>query len=313
MGLAAVLALSGCSSAQYGYDDVYDHEYLVSVQPAAAVEKAPETTRQGKDYGKYDAYDEEGYTTYNRRPYSGSYSSRISRFYGPSLSISYFSGCHSPSLYGYGGYSSYYGYNPFYTPYYGYTSYYHDPYYWHIQHYHGYNNWYNPYGPYCNNYGYNSYYGYNPYYGHNPYYPNYGYDYTPNNTPTHYGPRPNYSGFSQSAQPSNSGGQGTGGLQEVEFDNGIKLNTIRKNTEDASPATPQQNETPVVEPKPRYTQPRTNSQPRINTVPRTTTQPRTIQQPQSQPRTVPSSPSQSQPKTKPSNTGGVRVKTISKD
>jgi len=151
--VAIVFALSGCTSAQYGYDDVYDSDYPVyaSVNKDKPADDYYEDNASNRDYGNYDSYDEDGYDDYGQNYNSGSYSSRIKRFYGPSISISYYSGFYTP--YYYGGYNSYNYYNPWYSPYYGWNSYYNqDPYWYHIHHYHGYHN-YNPW------YGYNFGYG----------------------------------------------------------------------------------------------------------------------------------------------------------
>ena len=317
-----VFAVASCTSVQYGYDDVYDEEY-----PAyASVNKYDGSDKTDKSYNDAKGYEEEDYEYYGRN-YGGnnsnqSYSSQLDRFYGPSISISYYSGLYNPhSYYGYNSYNyghpSYgYGHNPFY----------YDPYDWHVNTYHG-NFWGNPWNNYYYpplNYGYG--YGnshcpsaYNPYYYGGGSYEPISY------TPVHYGPRPNYAGASGNAAQQNASSViDNDGNQVITFDNGVQVRSIKKDNYESQPRPSNNNAgntnstNTTTSPKPRsYTSPKpvySQPKPRTNTKSvgtKTYTQPKPSYS-QPKPR---SSSSSSQSAGRPSDqsrSSGVNVKTYKK-
>ena len=317
--LALVFTIAGCTSTQYGYDDVYDHDYPVA-QASTKTNNSSSQKQYYNDNYSYNEYEEEDYTNYNSsNSYyrsNGYYTNRINRFYRPSFSITYFSPGFS---YGYGYGNNYYNNNYYYnsSPFFGFNSFFNDPYDWHIHHFHHSQLWgfgYNTYNPWYG-YGYPSYYcppsyyGYNGYngYNYNPFYGNYdGYQSNPSGHSVYYGPRSNYQKNDTQTQPQiqiNYGPNGEIKNETKTYGNGVKVKTTPK---PSSTSTPKNN----------YTAPK--SQPRYNTKPTPKSQPRPSYTPQprpsySKPKTTvkPSGSSYSAPKTNQSS--GVKVKAIKKD
>jgi hypothetical protein len=322
-GLTMIVLMASCTSSQFGYDDVYDHDYPVAVAKTNA--EPTNSSAQNNyyenqsNYREYNAYQEEDYNSYNNGYNSngGFYSDRINRFFTPSFSIGFF----SPgfSTFGFGG-NSYFNQNYFYnpSPFFGFNSYFSDPYDWHIHHYHHSQLW-------GNNWGFNNY---NPWYGYgnNNYYcpPNYGYSYgysgynnpfyspfyspyyginnsdgnqnNSNNSNVNYGPRSNYQSSGISAQPTIQTTFGTDGQpQEVikSYSNGVKVNTQFKPVPNTSPAP-----LPTEQTNPSNTPPKKNND---YSAPVVTPRPSTP--PSSAPKPIYNNPSPSEtPKPRPSYT-----------
>lgn len=228
----AALFLSSCSSgnkmqSSVQGDDLYvtQTEQVAPPQQETYVDPSAEQTKgqvnPDPDYSTSDKYTDENGTTYVTNNYyegqnydfydsESSYSSDLSRWYGPSLGFGYFSPFYtSPGFgvsvsFGFGWGNSWYNpyYSPFYSPYYSY--YYYNP--WYTPYYYGYN----PYNPYYGGYYGGGYCG-NGYYGGGYYGDGYGYG---NNT--YYG--------SHSSSGSNTSNNGDGRHYKYSEDNSGEQN-----------------------------------------------------------------------------------------